>query len=95
MGTWENILLVIIGIIGIAMALMGIDFYSKYEKNKKLSKTGKNVLIGLLIVYIILLIGSLYYTGYKYIDTRREYHALRKLYSSPQPVSTQSVRRIS
>ena len=35
MGTWENILLVIIGIIGIAMALMGIDFYSKYEKNKK------------------------------------------------------------
>ena len=50
-------LLTIIGVIGIAMSAIGIDFYNKHKKRKKLSKNNRNflyILLGLFCALIVL-----------------------------------------
>ena len=60
MDMWYIIIISLFAFIGLVMASIGIDFYNKCDKNKKLSKNSRNFLVVLLIVFIILIIGLIY-----------------------------------
>jgi len=53
----SSILFVIVGIVGIAMASIGINFYNKCQRGRKLPKTNMTILIVLLIAFILLIVG--------------------------------------
>ena len=46
------------GIVGIVMASIGINFYNKCKTNKELSRSAKNLLVGLLVGFIFLVVGT-------------------------------------
>ena len=52
-----SILFVIVGIVGIVMASIGINFYNKFQRESDLSEANKNILIILLTVFILLIVG--------------------------------------
>ena len=56
-------MMVFIGVIGIAMAAIGIEFYNKDEDKKDLPKSNMTFLIILLSVFCILTLSILIYGG--------------------------------
>ena len=66
--SWPNILLMCVGILGLAVGLSGITYP---KKNEKLSQTEKNknkLLIGLLVAFLLLIVGFWYYQWVKFIS---------------------------
>ena len=57
MNAATSILFVIVGIVGIVMASIGINFYNKCKKGSDLPSTNKNILIFLLVGFILLIVG--------------------------------------
>ena len=53
-----KIIIVVLAFIGLIMAAIGIDFYNKCKKDKKLSAASRNFLILLLVVFILLIVGT-------------------------------------
>ena len=51
--------LIIIGVLGIAMASVGIQFYLKCGKNQKLNETNYQWLTWMLIAFCVMVIGAI------------------------------------
>ena len=67
-----NILLMCVGILGLAMGLSGITYP---KKNEKLSQTEKNknkLLIGLLVAFLLLIVGFWYYQSSSIKELKRK-----------------------
>ena len=53
------VVIVVLALIGLIMASIGIDFYNKCEKDEKLSANSRNFLILLLVVFILIIVGTI------------------------------------
>ena len=51
--------LIVIGVLGIAMASVGIQFYRKCEKGQQLNKTNYQWLIGMLVGFCLIVVFAL------------------------------------
>jgi len=60
-----SILFVIVGIVGIVMASIGINFYNKCKNGTELADSSKNFLIILLVGFSLLIIGVVVMEAYK------------------------------
>ena len=70
--TTLNILLMLVGILGLAMGLSGITYPNK---DKKLSQTEKNknkLIIGLLVAFLLLIVGFWYYQSSSIKELKRK-----------------------
>jgi len=52
-------LVIVIGVLGIAMASVGIQFYKKCGKNQKLNETNYQWLTWMLIAFCVMVIGAI------------------------------------
>jgi len=57
MDVTTSILFVIVGIVGIVMASIGINFYNKCKRGSELPKGNMTLLIWLLVAFILLIVG--------------------------------------
>ena len=58
----EVIIIVVLAFIGLIMASIGIDFYNKCKKDEKLSANSRNFLVLLLVVFILIIVGTIGWT---------------------------------
>ena len=58
----EVIIIVVLAFIGLIMASIGIDFYNKCKKDEKLSAHSRNFLVLLLVVFILIIVGTIGWT---------------------------------
>ncbi len=58
--------LIIIGVLGIAMASIGIQFYNKCGKNQKLNKTNYQWLEVMLLIFCVMVLISLFSAAFLY-----------------------------
>ena len=56
------IIIVVLAFIGLIMASIGIDFYNKCKKDEKLSANSRNFLVLLLVVFILIIVGTIGWT---------------------------------
>ena len=69
MNTSTTILFVIVGIVGIVMASIGINFYNKCKNGTPLPKSNRDLLIFLLVGFILLIVGTISVNIYKIKNT--------------------------
>ena len=56
------VVIVVLALIGLIMASIGIDFYNKCKKDEKLSANSRNFLVLLLVVFILIIVGTIGWT---------------------------------